>query len=138
MSAAISDPTTHPHPRSLAHRVTRLVRDVGALARDHLELAALEAQRAAVGFTKVLIAAVIVSILVVTAWLAFVASGIVWATDAGVRWPVALAVAAVLNLVLAAAAVFWIKSQVGELMLFSATLRQLGKTADDVKDEVTS
>ena len=69
---------------SLAHRITALVRDVGNLARDHLELAVLDAHRAAVGLAKILTAAVVISILVVTAWVTFVASAIVWATDAGV------------------------------------------------------
>jgi hypothetical protein len=46
-----------PSP-SLAHRITALVRDAGGLARDHLELAVLDAHRAAVGLTKILTAAV--------------------------------------------------------------------------------
>ena len=121
---------------SLAHRITALVRDAGSLARDHLELATLDAHRAAVGLTKILTAAVVVSILAVTAWLAFVASAIVWATDNGVSWPVALVIAGVINLVVAGGLVFWIKSQTGELA-FSATLRQFRRTAEEAKSEVT-
>ena len=48
-----------PNSPSLASRVTALVRDVGALVRDHVELAALDAHRAAIGFTKALTAAVV-------------------------------------------------------------------------------
>jgi len=121
---------------SLAHRITALVRDAGSLARDHLELAALDAHRAAVGLTKILTAAVVVSILAVTAWLAFVASAIVWATDNGVSWPLALVIAGVLNLVVAGGLVFWIKSQTGELA-FAATLRQFRRTVDEAKSEVS-
>jgi hypothetical protein len=121
---------------SLAHRITALVRDVGNLARDHLELAALDAHRAAVGLTKILTSAVVIAILVVTAWLTFVASAIVWATDAGVSWPVALLIAGVINLVLAGGLAFWAKSQVDELA-FAATLRQLRKTAEEAKSEVS-
>jgi hypothetical protein len=121
---------------TLAHRITALVRDVGSLVRDHLELAALDAHRAAVGLTKLLTAAVVISILIVTAWITFVASAIVWATDAGVSWPVALLVAGVVNLVLAGGLAFWAKSQVGELA-FGATLRQLRRTADEAKSEVS-
>ena len=121
---------------SLAHRITALVRDVGNLVRDHLELAALDAHRAAVGLTKILTAAVVISILAVTAWLTFVASAIVWATDAGVSWPVALLIAGVINLVIAGGLVFWIKAQVGELA-FAATLRQLRRTAEEAKSEVS-
>ena len=121
---------------SLAHRITALVRDVGNLVRDHLELAALDAHRAAMGLTKILTAAVVISILAVTAWLAFVASAIVWATDAGISWPVALLIAGVVNLVIAGGLAFWIKSQVGELG-FDATLRQLRRTAEEAKSEVS-
>ena len=110
------------------------MRDVGGLVRDHLELAALDAHRAAIGLTKVLTAAVVVSILVVTAWLSFVASGIVWATDAGISWPVALVIAGALNLVLAAGLVFWIRGQKDELA-FSATLRQVRRTAAETTTE---
>ena len=124
-----------PSP-SLAHRITALVRDAGTLVRDHLELAALDAHRAAMGLTKILTAAVVISILVVTAWITFVASAIVWATDNGVSWPVALLVAGVVNLVLAGGLAFWAKSQVSELA-FAATLRQIRRTAEEAKSEVT-
>jgi uncharacterized membrane protein YqjE len=121
---------------TLAHRITMLVRDAGNLVRDHLELAALDAHRAAIGLTKILTAAVVIAILAVTAWITFVASAIVWATDTGVSWPVALAAAGVINLVVAAILGFWAKSQVKD-MAFAATLRQLRRTADEAKSEVT-
>ena len=112
---------------SLTSRAVALLRDVGELASDHLELATLEAQRAAIVFTKILCGAVVISILVVSAWLALMAGGIVWATGEGVSWIGALVLAAGLNLLLAAAIAFWIRSHTGEL-LFSATLRQLRLT----------
>ncbi len=127
--ATAFDRIAPPPPPSLASRITLLVRDAGGLARDHLELAALDARRAAIGLAKALTGAVVVSILVVTAWLAFVASAIVWATDAGVRWPVALACAGLVNLALAAGIAWWIHGQ-KEDFAFAATLRQLRRTAD--------
>lgn len=120
-------------PPSLSRRAGVLLRDVRDLACDHLELAALEAQRAAMGLTKMLTAAVVVSILLVSAWLALVAGGIVWATTAGIGWAAALAIAAVLNLVLAAAVAYWMRHQTQEL-LFAASLRQLRRSADDVQE----
>lgn len=125
--ATTFDRVPPPNEPSLAKRVTTLVRDAGGLARDHLELAALDARRAAAGLAKALTAAVVASILIVTAWLAFVASGIVWATDAGVSWPVALIVAGAVNLALAAGLVFWIRGQKDDFA-FAATLRQLRRT----------
>jgi uncharacterized membrane protein YhhN len=76
------------------------------------------------------------SILAVTAWLTFVAGAIVWATDAGVSWPVALMVAGATNLVLAAGLAVWVKGQAGELA-FAATLRQLRRTADEARSEAS-
>ena len=134
MATTFNNATQQSTQPSLSTRVGALARDVGNIVRDHLELAALEAQRAAVSLAKVLSAAVVISILVVTAWLSFVASAIVWATDAGVSWPVALIVAGVANLVLAAGAVFWIRAQLGD-WAFPATRRQLHRTKDEATEE---
>lgn len=119
---------------SLTGRVGLLMRDARELAYDHIELATLEAQRAAIGLAKMLTAAVVVSILIVSAWLALVAAGIVWATAAGVGWAGALGIAAALNILLAGILAYWIRHQTSEL-LFAATLRQLRQTATDVKQE---
>ena len=129
----------HLHERqgapSLATRVTDLLRDAGNLARDHLEIAVLEAQRAGVGLTKVLSAAVVISVLVITAWLSFVAGFIVWITDTGVSWPLALALGGIANLVLAGVAVLWIRKQKAAFT-FDATLRQLRHTTEEAKELV--
>ena len=124
-----------PGVASLATRVTDLVRDAGNLARDHLEIAVLEAQRAGIGLTKVLSAAVVISVLVITAWLSFVAGFIVWITDTGVSWPGALALGGIANLVLAGVAALWIRKQ-KNAWSFEATLRQLRHTAEDAKELV--
>ncbi len=123
---------TAPMRAPLAARVTALVRDVRDLAHDHLELAALEAQRAAVGLARMLSAAVVVSVLVASAWIALVAAGIVWATEAGIGWGAALATAALVNALLAAGIAWWIRAHAGELM-FAATLRQMRATAADAQ-----
>ncbi len=70
----------------------------------------------------------VISLLVVTAWLALVAAGIVWVTDAGVGWAVAVACAALANVLLAAGVAWWLRSQARDL-LFAATLRHLRRTA---------
>jgi uncharacterized membrane protein YqjE len=94
------------------------------LVHDHSLLALLEVQRASLGLVKIIGAAVVLSVLVVAAWMGLVAAGIVWAVGAGASWGAAIVVGALLNLVAAAALAFWIKAQVPEL-LFAATLRQL-------------
>jgi uncharacterized membrane protein YqjE len=111
-------------PSSLATRARTLANDLRDLVSDHLELAALEARRAGEGFARVVCAAVVVSILWVSAWLALLAGAIVWATSAGVPWAGALAIAAIVNVVAGAALVAWMRRQVGELP-FAATLRQI-------------
>jgi uncharacterized membrane protein YqjE len=113
-----------PQPPSLALRAKMLLRDVRDLVCDHVELAALEARRAGAGFARMVCAAVVISILWVSAWLALVAGAIVWATSAGVPWAGALAIAAVVNVIAGAALALWMRKQAGEL-LFAATLRQL-------------
>jgi len=116
--------TDIPASPSLALRAKTLIRDFRDLVSDHIELAALEARRAAEGFARMLCAAVVISILWVSAWLALLAGAIVWATSAGVPWAGALAIAAIVNVVVGAALAVWMRKQVGEL-LFSATLRQI-------------
>lgn len=69
-------------------------------------------------------AAVVISVLWVSAWLALVAGAIVWATSAGVPWAGALAIAAIVNVIAGAALAMWMRKQAGEL-LFAATLRQI-------------
>jgi uncharacterized membrane protein YqjE len=117
-----------PTPPRLSQRIVTLVGDARELLCDHLELAALEARRAGAGLVRTLCAAVVISLLVVTAWLALVAAGIVWVTDAGVGWGGALAFAALANLLLAVAVAWWLRSQARDL-LFAATLRHLRRTA---------
>jgi uncharacterized membrane protein YqjE len=109
---------------SLALRVKALLSGVRDLFCDHLELVALEARRAGAGFARMVCAAVVISILWVSAWLALVAAAIVWATSAGVPWPGALAIAAIVNVVAGLALALWMRRQAHEL-LFEATLRQL-------------
>ncbi len=116
--------TDIPASPSLALRMKALFHDVRDLVSDHLELAALEARRAGYGFARMVVAAVVISILWVSAWLALIAGAIVWATSTGVPWAGALAIAAIVNVVLGGVLAVWMRKQVGEL-LFSATLRQM-------------
>ncbi|MEO8303287.1 MAG: phage holin family protein [Betaproteobacteria bacterium] len=117
-----------PGPPTLASRAKALLRDVQGLVHDHLELAALEARRAGAGFARMVCAAVVISILWVSAWLALVAGAIVWATSEGVPWPGALAIAALVNILAGGALAIWVQRQAGE-QVFAASLRQLRPAA---------
>ena len=100
--------------------------NVKGLVHDHALLAVLELQRAGISLVKMVAAGIIISILVVSAWMALVAAAVVWAVGAGASWGLALVVAAIVNIVVAVAIAFWGKSQVPDL-LFAASLRQLRK-----------
>jgi uncharacterized membrane protein YqjE len=98
--------------------------DTRQLAADFAQLAVLDARRAGVRLAMLLSAGLLIAILVITAWMAFVAAGIVWMFDRGVSWPVAIAIAALINIAAAAALAWWARHLVSE-MPFTALLRQL-------------
>jgi hypothetical protein len=66
----------------------------------------------------------VVAVLVVTAWMGLFAALIVWATSEGLSWGLAIALAALVNLVAAGALAWWMKSLLKDLP-FTALLRQL-------------
>lgn len=102
----------------------RLIGDVRQLVSDFAQLAVLDARRAGVRLAMLLSAGLLIAILVITAWMGFVAAGIVWMFDQGVSWPAAIAIAAVINIAAAAALAWWARHLVSE-MPFTALLRQL-------------
>jgi uncharacterized membrane protein YqjE len=108
----------------LAELAGRLISDARQLVSDFAQLAVLDARRAGVHLAMLLSAGLLIAILVITAWMGFVAAGIVWMFDRGVSWPVAIALAAVINIVAAAALAWWARHLVSE-MPFTALLRQL-------------
>ena len=110
--------------RSGFGRLGALLRQSRTLSSDYLQLAVLDARSAAVRFAWMLCYGVVAAILLVTAWLALVAGGIVWMLGTGASWITALAVAAGLNVVLVAILAFRMRSMFTELP-FAATLRQL-------------
>ena len=120
------------HASSASHasssKVALAWSSVKGLVQDHALLAVLELQRASISLVKMLAAGIVISILVVSAWMGLVAAAVVWAVGAGASWGVALLVAALVNFVIAAGLAFWAKSQVPDL-LFAATLRQLRSDA---------
>ena len=128
-------PPTQPAPH-LLRRVATMVDDLRELACDHLELAALEARSAGSELVRMLCAAVAISILFTTSWLALVAGGIVWATAAGLSWSLALLIAAALNVLIGAILAWWLRSNARE-PLFAASLRQLRRDAEPVMEEAS-
>jgi hypothetical protein len=108
----------------LGTALARLLSEGRALVSDYAQLAVLDARRAAIRLAWILGAVLIAAVLVVTAWMGFVAAGIVFAWGQGASWPVALTVAALMNLV-AAGALGWFTLKLAKELPFTALLRQL-------------
>src|SRR6185436_5706760 len=58
--------------------IESLLGDVWKLVRDHLLLVALESQRAGRNIMRMVFAAIVAAVLLVTGWLAFVAAAMFW------------------------------------------------------------
>jgi hypothetical protein len=118
-------------PQGLGAALVQLVSDTRQLAADFAHLAVLDARRAGVRLAMLLSAGLLIAILLITAWMGFVAAGIVWMFDRGVSWPLAIAIAAFTNIAGAAALAWWARHLVSE-MPFTALLRQLrGESAHE-------
>jgi hypothetical protein len=111
-------------PPGLGALLAGLVSDTRQLIADFAHLAVLDARRAGVRLAMLLSAGLLIAILLITAWMGFVAAGIVWLFDQGVSWPVAIAIAALTNIAGAAALAWWARHLISE-MPFTALLRQL-------------
>jgi len=111
-------------PAGFGELLKHLFSEARNLVADYAHLAVLDARRAALNLAWLLGTVLVVAVLVVSAWMGLLAALMVWVTNAGVSWGVAIAVAALLNLCGAAALVWWGRHLVAELP-FTALLRQL-------------
>src|SRR3954452_14051519 len=93
-----TDATRRPAP-SLGQVIGRLLGEGRQLVADYAELTVLDARRAAIRLAWILRAVLVAAVLVVTAWVVLVASGIVFAWAHGASWPLALFIAAIINLI---------------------------------------
>ena len=117
-------PQSASRSASLGEAVGRLVGEARQLVADYAELTVLDARRAAIRLAWILGAVLVAAVLIVTAWVVLIASGIVWAWGHGASWPTALAVAAVLNLI-AAGLLGWFMLKLAKELPVTALLRQL-------------
>ena len=111
-------------PPGLGDLLGRLFGESRELVSDYALLAALDARRAAIRLALLLAAVLVAAVLVVTAWMALVAGGIVYLLGQGASWITALLVAALINLAGAALLGWWGRNLVTE-MPFTALVRQL-------------
>jgi len=113
-----------PAVPGLGQVVGRLLGEARQLVADYAELTILDARRAAIHLAWILGAVLIAAVLVVTSWMGIVAAGIVFAWGKGASWPIALGVAALINLV-AAGVLGWFTFKLARELPFTALLRQL-------------
>ena len=114
--------------RSPPHGVLEELSDTFASARrvisDFLELLSLETRRAGLALVGMVACGAVAAILVVTAWLGFMAALALWAVSLGISWVTAVTVISLVNL-LAAAIVTYVCIRMSRDLLFPATRGQL-------------
>src|SRR5436190_23871710 len=101
-----AEPAIRRQPPGLGQVLGRLLGETRQLVADYAELTVLDARRAAIRLAWILGCVLVAAVLIVTSWMGLVAAGIVFAWGHGASWPIALAIAALLNLV-AAGALAW-------------------------------
>jgi len=118
------EPTARRQAPSLGQVVARLIGEARQLVADYAELTVLDARRAAIRLAWILGCVLVAAVLIVTSWMGLVAAAIVFAWGHGASWPIALAIAAVLNIV-AAAVLAWFTLKLAKELPFTALLRQM-------------
>lgn len=121
---AATQPAARRAAPSLGEVVARLIGEARQLVADYAELTVLDGRRAAIRLAWILGCVLVASVLIVTSWMGFVAAAIVFAWGHGASWPIALAIAAVLNVV-AAAVLARFTLKLAKELPFTALLRQL-------------
>ena len=127
-------PAPESHDTSFLEPIERTFGSLRRLATNYALLGVLDARRAAMQFAWLVGAGIVITVLVVTAWLAGVVAVAVWLFGKGMSWPAVLGIAAALNLV--GATVVGIKvKKIFDQKPFSALLRQI--KAEPPADNVT-
>ena len=102
----------------------RALSSLKRVASNYALLAILDMQRAAVQLAWLVGGGIVITVLLVTAWLAAVVALAVWLLGQGMSWPGVLIVAAILNVVMAGL-VGWRLKTVFDEVPFAATMRQI-------------
>jgi len=121
---AAVEPSARRNAPSLGEVVGRLLGEARQLVADYAELTVLDARRAAIRLAWILGCVLVAAVLAVTSWMGLVAAAIVFAWGHGASWPIALAIAAIVN-VAAAAVLGWFTLKLAKELPFTALLRQL-------------
>jgi hypothetical protein len=120
----------------LGDALARLIAEARQLLADYALLTVLDARRAAIRLAWILGAVLVGAVLIVTSWMGLVSAGIMFAWGHGASWPVALGIAALINLV-AAGVLVWFTLKLAKELPFTALLRQLRGDAPEPPQKVT-
>jgi len=122
-SKAAPEGTKSP-PHSVLDELSGAFASARRVISDFLELLSLETRRAGLALVWMVACGVVAAILVVTAWLGFMAALALWFVSLGIPWATAVIVISLANL-LAAAIMTSVCMRMSRGLLFSATRRQL-------------
>lgn len=98
--------------------------ELRVLTHDHLQLAALEMQRAGKSLVDMLVAGVMVAILLIGTWLGFMAGGVLWLTEHGFMPSSAVLIGTGFNVAIAVV-LYGIIRYKSRYLKFPATVRSL-------------
>jgi len=115
---------TESLPHSVLDEVSGTFASARRVVSDFLELLALETRRAGLTLVWMVACGAVAAILVVTAWLGFMAALALWAVSLGFPWGAAVTVISLANL-LAAAITTSVCIRKSRDLLFTSTRRQL-------------
>lgn len=111
--------------------------DLRELAHVHLQLAALETQRAGKSLVNMAIYAVAAALLLVSAWLGLMGAGVLWLIAWSLNATLALLFVVVLSIA-AACVLFMMIRRSSQQLRFPATVRSLKSDASMFADPVKS
>lgn len=111
-------------PRGVLDEVSDTFASARRVISDFLELLALETRRAGLTLVWMVACGAVAAILVVTAWLGFMAALALWAVSLGFPWGAAVTVISLANLAVATIMTS-VCVRTSRDLLFSATRRQL-------------
>ncbi len=106
---AMASDTASPSPGELHGDMTRLISELRELAHDHLELATLEIRLSVNTLIRMAIISIFTALVLVSAWLALVASGALALIRIGVAPVLAVLLLAAANLLLGFVGWLWIR-----------------------------
>lgn len=122
-SEAAGTPDATPTP-GLIENIAALWAELRGSVHDHLQIAGLEAQRAALNLVWMAACGTVVGMLVAATWLAAAGALVLWFIDSGLNASAALLLGATLNLLGAFGFVLLLRRK-SQALRFPATLRGL-------------